>query len=375
MKRLLSILIVLISLIPLPYKAWAGDLCATLTTRSYNKNFTLDPKDMIENVYSRVTDSWDSLRHNSRDLLYDFTDWCDSHKIANSLTAAVSIGDMGIGLEVKTPITKWVDLRAGIAWVPRFKVLMRYNLNTYKDGVPTGNFDKIAQMVYDNTGIEMDAIVRMYGVGSMVNFKLLADIFPIPSNRHWHLTAGFYEGTAHIGKAYNAKDEKPTLVGLNVYNRGYEYFTNLTDIFNVPLGNNTYMDPDVVENLQNKFRNFGRIGVKIGYFKDGTPYIMEPAPDGSVSANAFIKHFKPYLGAGYSTSVDKEGKWHIGVDLGVLFWGGAPNVIYHDYSLGKDISFTHDLVNIRGKVGRNMNIIKSFPVWPVLEISFSYTIL
>ena len=135
------------------------------------------------------------------------------------------------------------------------------------------------------------------------------------------------------------------------------------------------MDPDMVEKLQEKFRKYGRMGVRIGDFKDGTPYIMEPAPDGSVSAKAFVNHFKPYLGAGYSTDLDNTGKWQIGVDVGVLFWGGAPDVIYHDYSLGRDINFSKDLVNIRGKVGRNMRTIKSFPVLPLLEIKFSYSIL
>ena len=135
------------------------------------------------------------------------------------------------------------------------------------------------------------------------------------------------------------------------------------------------MDPDLVEELQEKFRQYGRMGIHIGDFKDGTPYIMEPSPDGMVSAKAYVNHFKPYLGAGYNTDIDRDGRWHFGVDLGVLFWGGAPDVINHDYTTGKDINFTKDLINVRGKVGSYVRAIKSFPVFPVLAVRFSYTIL
>lgn len=326
-------------------------------------------------VTSRMTEGWGDVKNRTSGLWNNVSQWCVEHHVADGLEAGVSIGDMGLGLDLKTPITKWVDLHAGIDWVPRFKVSMNFGLSSYVDGHSTNNFDKIAQMVYDATGIEMDSKVHMYGVGSMVNFKLLADVYPWQENRHWHITAGFYAGTSLVGKAYNAKEEKPTLVGINVYNRGYDYFTELKDIFNVPLGNNTYMDPDMVEKIQEKFRKYGRLGVHIGDFKDGTPYLMEPAPDGTVSAKAYINHFKPYLGAGYSTNLDQEGRWKLGVDLGMLIWGGVPDVINHDYTTGKDINFTKELIKVRGKVGRYVRIIKSFPVYPVVTVRFSYTIL
>lgn len=295
--------------------------------------------------------------------------------VATSLDAGISLGVMGVGLEVKTPVTKWVDLRLGVDWMPTFKVPMKFNLNTYAGGIATNNFQNIANTLYNVTGIEMDETVNMTGRGSMVNFKLLVDVFPVPRNRHWHLTAGFYAGTSMVGKALNTREEKPTLVALNIYNRAFEYFTNLSSIFDVPLGGGAYMDPDLVEKLQDRFEKYGRMGVIIGYFKDGTPYIMDPAPDGSISARAFVNHFKPFLGAGYSTDLDRSGRWHFGVDLGVLFWGGKPDVINHDYIENRDINFTKDLVKIRGKVGDYMNIIKSFPVLPVVEVRFSYTIL
>lgn len=301
--------------------------------------------------------------------------WSQTNHVADALDIGLSISSMGIGLEVKTPVTKWVDLRAGLDWLPRFSVPLSFNLNTYSDGLPTGNFNHVASMLYDMTGIYVDETVNMTGKAQMLNFKFMVDVYPVPSNRHWRVTAGFFAGTSKAATAVNTYEEKPTLVGLNIYNRAYEYFTHLESIYDVPLGGGTYMNPELVEKLQSKFEKYGRMGVHIGDFKDGTPYIMEPAPDGSVSAQAFVNHFKPYLGAGYSTDLDQKGKWHLGVDLGVIFWGGAPSVINHDYVTGKDINFTKQLVNIRGKVGDYMNVIKAFPVYPLVAVRISYSIL
>lgn len=335
---------------------------------------------------SQEIENWDVMENNCEDLYEssvmpvassnrNLASWLKARHIADGLDIGVSIASTGIGLDLKTPVTKWVDLRVGVDWVPAFKVPMQFNLNTFSEGKPTDHFHNIANLLYNTTGIVMDETVKMKGRGEMINFKMLIDIFPVPSNRHWHITAGFFAGSSMVGKAYNTYEEKPTLVGLNIYNRAYEYFTNLESIFDVPLGGGAYMDPEIVEKLQDRFRSYGRMGIHIGDFKDGTPYIMDPAPDGTVSAKAFVNHFKPYLGAGYSTNLDKEGKWHFGVDLGVLFWGGQPNVINHDYTSDRDINFTKELINIRGKVGEYMDIIKSFPVFPVVAFRFSYSIL
>ena len=303
------------------------------------------------------------------------TEWCEDHKVLNSLDLGISLSSMGLGIELKTPVTKWVDLRAGVDWIPRFNVPLTFNLNTYADGTPTGNFQDVADMLYNMTGIYMDEKVHMKGSGSMTNFKLMLDFFPAPENRHWHISAGFYLGTSEIANTYNTYEEKPTLVGLNIYNRAYEYFTNLESIFDVPLGGGNYMDPQIVEKLQRRFREYGRMGIHIGDFKDGAPYIMDPAPDGTISAKAFVNRFKPYLGIGYSTNLDHNKKWHLGIDLGAVFWGGVTKIINHDYKEDRDINFTKDLINLRGKVADYVSICKSFPVYPLFALRISYSIL
>lgn len=339
-----------------------GDDSVTVVTASDSEIFTNNEEESAKTETSidpSNLDFWDRLRY---------------HNILNNLDAGFSISTMGLGLEVKTPVTKWVDIRAGVDWMPKFSMPLSFNLNTYSDGLPTGNFNKVASMLYDMTGISLDEKVNMKGTGSMINFKFMVDIYPVPQNRHWHVTAGFFLGTSKIAKAINTYEEKPTLVGLNIYNRAYEYFTHLESIFDVPLGGGAYMDPEMVEKLQQKFQQYGRMGIHIGDFKDGTPYIMTPAPDGTISARAYVNHFKPYIGAGYATDLDKAKKWHFAVDLGVIFWGGVPDVINHDYATGRDVNFTKDLVNIRGKVGQYVSTFKAFPVYPLVALRLSYSI-
>ena len=306
--------------------------------------------------------------------LKQIIDWCRQKNVADKLQAGVSLSTMGLGLEIKTPVTRWVSLRLGVDWLPSIKVPMQFDLNTFADGVPTGSFSRVQEMLYEMTGIQMDETVIMKGRASMTNFKFMADVYPFQNNRHWHITAGFYAGTSKLADAINDYGEKPTLVGLNIYNRAYEYFTTLTDIFNVPLGGGAYLDPDLVEKLQERFLEYGRMGIQIGYFKDGTPYLMQPAPDGSISAKAFVNHFKPYFGVGYSTHLDSGGKFLFSIDAGAILWGGAPKVINHDWAEGRDINFTKDLVDIRGKVGTYIGIVKALPVYPSLAIRFSYNI-
>lgn len=294
--------------------------------------------------------------------------WFKTHHVADNLEVGITLGTTGLGLEVATPVTKWTRVRAGVDWVPRFRVPLSFDINTFSDGLPSNNFSHVQQLVYDMTGLEMDNNVRMKGIPTMLDFKFLVDVFPFQNNRHWHFTAGFYVGGHSVAKAYNMIEEKPTLVALNIYNRAYRYFTNVTDIFDVPLGGGNYLDPSLVERLQEKFRQYGEMGIHIGDFKDGTPYIMEPAPDGSVSAKAYVNRFKPYLGFGYSGSLDKTAKWTIGVEAGALFWGGSPDVIDQN-----GVNMTKDLVNVRGKVGDYLRFIKGLPVYPVVNLKISYS--
>ena len=299
------------------------------------------------------------------------TKWCKDKHVADNLDLAFTLGTGGLGLEVATPITNWTRLRAGVEWIPSFNVPMYFDITTFgSDGIPGNNYSKVQEMVYKLTGIEMNQKVKMNSKPDIFNFKLLVDVFPFQDNRHWHFTAGFYIGGKVVGKTRNAKREKPTLVGLNIYNRVYDYITNLgpDEVYDVYIGGDTYLDPDEVRNLQERLHHYGRIGIHVGDFKNGKPYYMVPDTDGSASAKAFVNKFKPYLGFGYSGALDAEKRWNVGVEAGAMFWGGAPDIVAHD-----GVNMTKDLKNVRGKVGDYLKLIKALPVYPVIDFKISYT--
>lgn len=330
------------------------------------KDTVAKPKKPIKLVKS-LSDSVSDNSHSGFSFSSAWS-WMKANHVADNLEGAFTLGTGGLGLEVATPVTEWTRVRAGVEWVPPIHFNLGFPISSFNNGNISNDVGHIQEMVYDLTGLRMGDEVAMIAKPNMLNFKLLVDVFPFKDNRHWHFTAGFFLGSPTVGKAIDRNDQKPTLVALNIYNRAYDYFTTLEDIYDVPIGGGNYLDPDQVLELQEKFREYGRIGIHIGDFKDGKPYLMEPSKDGYVRAKARANSFKPYLGFGYSGAIDKEKRWNVGVEAGVLFWGGAPQVILHD-----GVNMNKDLVNVRGKVGDYLNFIKALPVYPMIDFKISYT--
>ena len=286
------------------------------------------------------------------------------HNIMDNLDVAFTLGTTGLGLEVATPITKWASLRLGFDGIPKFNMPLNFDVATYsgEDG-GENNFEHVKDIMYDITGEEMDESVRMNAKPNIYNFKLLVDVYPFKNDRRWHFTAGLYFGSSVIGRAINAKDETNSLVAMNLYNRIYDKMaaSNGQD----PLFGDIYITPETYERMM----KYGRVGVHIGDFKDGTPYYMTPEDNGTVSAVAYANSVKPYLGFGFASAVDKRKRLNIGFDAGALFWGGSPDIILAD-----GVNMTTQLKDIRGKVGDYVGFVKALKVYPSVTFRISYTI-
>ena len=133
--------------------------------------------------------------------------------------------------------------------------------------------------------------------------------------------------------------------------------------------NDVYLDPDLADMLKEKFESFGRLGVKIGDYKNGTPYIMEPDKDGTLRARALVNAVRPYVGFGYGGTLSADKRWTGSFDVGAMMWGGSPDVITHD-----GVNMTTELTNVRGKVGRYLDMIKTMKVFPVVSLRIAYTL-
>lgn len=302
------------------------------------------------------------------------------HGVFSTIELAGNIGTTGLGLEIASPMTEWAKLRVGFDWIPRFTIPMSFTLDSYVDGKINEKFDRIQDMMYKLSGLTIDQEIIMESKPTMTTFKMLIDVYPFKNNHHWHFTAGFFYGGKTIGKSLNSITEMPSLLALEIYNRLHNEITSedfydkatsdenyLANITGLTALQGTYIDPRVVDQLQEKMGSLGELGVHVGDYKDGTPYMMQPDKDGTVSATAKVNHFRPYLGFGYGGAISADGKWQASVDAGVQFWGGVPKVTTHDGTV------LNDLVNLRGKVGDYMDAMKIFPVCPIIDFRISYT--
>ena len=291
------------------------------------------------------------------------------HGVFNTIEVAANIGTTGLGLEVASPMTEWTKLRVGFDWMPQFTVPMTFGLESYVDGQINNKFDKIKDLMYDMSGMIIDKEIKMDSKPTMTTFRMLVDVYPFKNNKHWHFTAGFFAGGSAVGKSLNKMQEMPSLLALNMYDRMYKGITSedfISNITDEPIFGEIYLDPEVAELLQERMLALGQLGVHVGDYKDGKPYMMMPDKDGTVSAKAKVNKFRPYLGFGYGGSLSKDGKWQASFDAGVQFWGGAPKVTTHD---GTELN---DLINLRGKVGTYMDLMKSVPVYPTIDFRISY---
>ena len=285
------------------------------------------------------------------------------------LEVGVNAGTLGVGIDFSTPINNYLSLRGGYTFMPKFTVNMKFgvgiedNLYRYDEaGEPlydeNGNpefteFGKMINLVEEFTGNKVNNEITMQATPSMHNFKLLVDVYPF-QNKRWRFTGGIYAGASNIARVCNSAEDMPTLYAANMFNMMYEK-AELDEPIVSMFGFDFYAGPALLE--------YGSIGLDMGVRADGSTYKMTPNEFCIVSVEARTNVFKPYLGFGYTGG---RGKTHYNFDCGILFWGGAPNLITHDGT-----NLTYDINNLEGKIGEYIGIARQFTVYPNISIGIS----
>ena len=322
----------------------------------------------------------DSGAQESAKTYIPVTQYWKEHNIFQHLDISLTAGTTGIGIDVASPVGKYVQLRAGYEFMPRFTKRMAFDLTI--NGQPAraydkdGNrqettFDRMKDFLYEFTGYDVDDHADMIGKPTINNFKFLVDVFPFRQNKHWHFTAGFYWGPSRFAYAENAIESMQTLCAVGIYNQMYN-----KAVIGEPLIKYEGVSLEVPEELNKKFLDMGRLGFAVGYFKHdivdnagnvihkaGERYIVEPDARGMVTVTAKSNSFKPYLGFGYGGRMIKNrDDWQVSFDCGAMFWGGTPNLYMHD-----GINLTEDVENISGQVGTYVDLFSALKVFPVLS--------
>lgn len=340
--------------------------------------------------------------------------------IFNHLELGITAGSTGLGVDLSMPAGNFVRLRTGFTYMPHFTKNMHFGITVGDDNpalspeenkaIQQNRFERLSTLLKGLTGYEVSNSICMQGQPQLNSFKLLADIYPFRTNKHWHVTAGFYAGPSRIAKAYNAQEDMPSLMGVAMYNSIYWKAYYEQNIFEYN-GSGVELPPAISQ----KILEYGEMGMPIGRFKNdfyatqdmyythdvydtehyeedgnyvllhrrgevqyqkgelvyrkGDMYRMIPDEDIMIKAKAFVNAFRPYLGLGYNVDLGKHGRTKLAVDCGVMMWGGSPKIVTHD---GVDIA--HDLTNVNGQVGNVLHVIKQFPIYPVFELRFSHDI-
>jgi hypothetical protein len=331
------------------------------------------------------------------------TQYWTEHGIFQHMDVSLTAGTTGIGIDVASPVGKYVQLRAGYEFMPRFTKRMEFELTINgkpakaydKDGYRQATtFDKMNDLLYEFTGYDADDHADMIGKPTINNFKFLVDVFPFQQNKHWHFTAGFYWGPSRFAYAENATESMRTISAVGIYNNMYNKLHGKTkrELASVKLVDlsvlgpeykDLYFDIDMLYALQQGFDAAGRMGVILGTYvndvldkdgnvihKKGEYYMMTPDDDDMVKADMKVNAFKPYIGVGYEGRLVKgNDRLTVAVDGGIMLWGGKPSLITHD---GTDL--IHDVEGITGKVGSYVDVMSKLSVYPTLSVRFAYTI-
>jgi len=316
----------------------------------------------------------------------------------------VTAGTTGIGAELSVPVARNVQVRVGGTYMPRFEKTMNFGVEVGK-GEHAANsqyyMENIRGFMRNFISYDMKDNIDMVGRPRFGNAKVLVDWMPFKDKR-WHVTAGVYIGGRTIATAKNKMEDMPTLMGVNMYNDLYkkgaarepmftaegvsvgipDHFVNAMLVYYgemaISLGEfkhdivateDVYWDYDYYEyGTDELVHSKGDLRCAKGevLYHEGEAYRMTPSADNTVEARMKVNAIRPYIGGGYSGRLMKGSNINIGVEAGVMLWGGSPSVVTND-----GIDLVKDLRNVRGKVGDYVKLIKGIKAFPVVEVKIN----
>ena len=187
--------------------------------------------------------------------------------IFNSLGVGVGVGLTGVDVEVATPITPYLALRAGVSIMPNFSLTTGVDVDVDVDASTSG-------LTIPNEIDVTGSLKRTMG-------QVLLNVYPFPRSSSFFIAAGAYFGGSKLVQIEGHSDELSDLIA-----QGED------------------------------------IGLAIG------DYVLPVDRDGNVSGGLKVSGFRPYVGLGFGRAVPSK-RLSVMFELGVQFHG-TPEV-YTDY--------------------------------------------
>lgn len=260
-------------------------------------------------------------------------------QLFNHVGAGVSVGLDGIGINLATTITPYVQARMGVNFMPKIQVNnIDVDMNISGSDVQTANdfinmYNDLPTTTAKIDNINPPSELSMSAKMNMTDFKLLFDLYPSKTSS-WRLTVGFYAGKSQFLEAWTTNCQTE-LQAITDYNDALVAYPEMARRFGL-----------------NPF------GVKVG------DYLVKP--DGP-EARAYLKvnGFKPYIGIGSGRAISNKHRFSFAWDLGCQFWG-TPTIYVQDLPLDKE--------GVDGD-GGIIKTISKITVYPTFSFRFNGRIL
>lgn len=240
--------------------------------------------------------------------------------IFNHVGINVSAGTEGIGVGVATPLTNFLELEAGVNFMPGFKLSGDLDVPSKTITVSDGGYSGQIQTP--------DATVNAKGDFSRTTFNFKAHVYPFGGNSKFFVAAGFSFGGQKIAKITGHSDQISAFV-----NQHSQYKQQILD----------------------------QIGAQVG------KYNIKFDDNLNVTGDVRSNGFRPYLGLGCGRLVPKN-RVGFRVEAGCQFMGKLKV-----YQNGTEINLK-DALNDAGEDDIS-KFVDNWKVYPVLKFSIVGRIL
>lgn len=237
------------------------------------------------------------------------------------LGADLSVGTEGIGIDVATPVTNYLELGFGVNFMPGIKISGDVDVD-----------DIVFSYTNPTTGATTPVTIPMNDVNiegklarTTMNFK--ASIYPFGQHNDFFVVAGFSFGGKKIAKLTGHSDDVKAFMD----------------------------DPSYPDEAKRRvFASIDKYEVKFD-------------SNGDINGDVRVKSFRPYLGLGYGRQVPKHHRLGCRIELGCQFMGKMK--IYQNN--------TKVDINELGEKGDDdlSDFIDKLKVYPVLKLSLTGRIL
>ena len=302
-------------------------------------------------------------QQNNTELLTDASD----KLLFNHLAIGIGIGTEGASLDLALPIGHYVQLRAGMSYLPSIKLTKHFDASQ-TGSTGTSNFDSITSILHDITGLQFDEQIDMKATTQLWNGKILVDIFPF-KKKNWFFSAGLYFGPKQVMHIENAAEDMGTLIALSTFNNIYNKVEDAVANDNPA---QIFGDISLTPQMMDQIMSIGRLGIAVGTYKQTTEshqagdiYNMVPDENGMIKLDIRSNVVRPYVGFGYRTAISRDKRSFFSVDAGILCWGTLKMITHDGTNLIKEVDVTNPMLK------QYTDVVNHMKVYPAINIRFT----